>query len=152
MRRSFSAGSKLISKSAAPLIQIKDRVAEMRILRTEQRPTGRVEEPRFPKSGSILYPNGTKQVPLNGIASNLPRVEIDKRDGRMDVYQILMQDHRTVEQLFIKIEQTDDLERREQMFGKLRLALEDHTLVAENLFYPEIDKLKIWSLRRSMNT
>jgi alcohol dehydrogenase len=60
----------------------------------------------------------------------------------MDVYQILMQDHRTVEQLFIDIEQTDDreVERREQLFGKLRVALEDHTVVEENLFYPEIDK------------
>ena len=60
----------------------------------------------------------------------------------MDVYQILMQDHRTVEQMFIEIEQTDDreVERREQLFGKLRVALEAHTVVEENLFYPEIDK------------
>src|ERR1700756_5684365 len=60
----------------------------------------------------------------------------------MDVYQILMQDHRTVEQIFIDIEQTDDreAERREQLFGKLRLALEAHTVVEENLFYPEIEK------------
>jgi len=28
----------------------------------------------------------------------------------MDVYQILMQDHRAVEQIFIEIEQTDDRE------------------------------------------
>ena len=60
----------------------------------------------------------------------------------MDVYQILMQDHRTVEQMFIEIEQTDDreVERRQRLFGKLRTALEGHTLVEENLFYPEIDK------------
>ena len=60
----------------------------------------------------------------------------------MDVYQILMQDHRTVEQIFIEIEQTDDreVERREQLFGKLRVALEAHTVVEENIFYPEIDK------------
>jgi iron-sulfur cluster repair protein YtfE (RIC family) len=60
----------------------------------------------------------------------------------MDVYQILMQDHRTVEQIFIEIEQTDDreVERREQLFGKLRTSLEAHTVVEENLFYPEIDK------------
>jgi hypothetical protein len=60
----------------------------------------------------------------------------------MNVYQILMRDHRTVEQIFIEIEQTDDreIERREQLFGKLRVALEDHTLVEENLFYPQIDK------------
>jgi iron-sulfur cluster repair protein YtfE (RIC family) len=60
----------------------------------------------------------------------------------MDLYQILMQDHRTVEQLFIEIEQTDDreVERRERLFEKLRVALEAHTVVEENLFYPEIEK------------
>src|SRR3954449_8993560 len=60
----------------------------------------------------------------------------------MDVYQILMQDHRTIKQIFNEIEQTDDreVERREQLFGILRAALEDHTVVEENLFYPEMEK------------
>jgi iron-sulfur cluster repair protein YtfE (RIC family) len=60
----------------------------------------------------------------------------------MDVYQILMQDHRTVEQIFIEIEQTNnrEVERREQLFGKLRVTLEAHTVVEEKIFYPEIDK------------
>jgi iron-sulfur cluster repair protein YtfE (RIC family) len=60
----------------------------------------------------------------------------------MDVYQILMQDHSAVERIFTQIEQTDDraVKRRERLFGKLRVALEDHTVLEENLFYPEIDK------------
>jgi hemerythrin superfamily protein len=60
----------------------------------------------------------------------------------MDVYQILMQDHSAVERIFTQIEQTDDrgIKRRERLFRKLRIALEDHTVVEENLLYPEIDK------------
>jgi iron-sulfur cluster repair protein YtfE (RIC family) len=61
----------------------------------------------------------------------------------MDVYQILMQDHRIVEELFSEIEKSDDreVERREQLFAKLRKELEDHSLVEENIFYPWIEKL-----------
>ena len=73
----------------------------------------------------------------------------------MDVYQILMQDHRIVEQIFVELQQADDreVERRGQLFGKLRAALEEHTVVEENLFYPEIDKYAaIKELMRSMNT
>ena len=60
----------------------------------------------------------------------------------MDLYQILMQDHRTIKEIFIEIEQTDDreVERREQLCEKLRTALEGHTVIEETLFYPEIDK------------
>ena len=75
----------------------------------------------------------------------------------MDVYQILMQDHRTVEQIFIEIEQTDDreVERREQLFGKLRVALEDHTVVEENYFTRRLINIRLlrnWSLKRMTNT
>jgi iron-sulfur cluster repair protein YtfE (RIC family) len=60
----------------------------------------------------------------------------------MDVYQILMQDHRTVEQLFVEIEATgaSEVEHRDVLFRKLRKAIEDHTVTEETLFYPEIDK------------
>src|ERR1700745_3007959 len=60
----------------------------------------------------------------------------------MDVYQMLMQDHCIVEQIFVEVQQTDDreVERREQLFEKLRAALEEHTVVEENVFYPKIDK------------
>ena len=60
----------------------------------------------------------------------------------MDVYQILMQDHRTVEQIFVEIEATADseVERRELLFRKLRKVVEGHTVVEENILYPEIEK------------
>jgi hemerythrin superfamily protein len=61
----------------------------------------------------------------------------------MDVYQVLMQDHRIVDELFKEIEKSDDREvtRREQLFARLRKELEDHTLIEENIFYPWIEKL-----------
>jgi Hemerythrin HHE cation binding domain len=56
----------------------------------------------------------------------------------MDVYQILMQDHRSIKEIFIEIEQTDDreVERRQQLCEKLQAALEGHTVVEETLFLP----------------
>ena len=61
----------------------------------------------------------------------------------MDVYQVLMQDHRIVEELFSEIEKSDDreVERREQLFARLRKEFEDHSVVEENIFYPSIEKL-----------
>jgi hemerythrin superfamily protein len=60
----------------------------------------------------------------------------------MDVYQILMQDHRVVEELFSEIEKTDDreVEPREQLFARLRKELEDHSVAEENVLYPWIEK------------
>jgi iron-sulfur cluster repair protein YtfE (RIC family) len=61
----------------------------------------------------------------------------------MDVYQILMQDHRLTEQIFADLESTTtaELERRERLFEILRKGLEDHSVVEEEIFYPEIYKL-----------
>ena len=60
----------------------------------------------------------------------------------MDAYQILMKDHRKVEDLFEQIEQTEDRARgdRQQLFQKLREELELHTEVEERLVYPEMKK------------
>jgi hemerythrin superfamily protein len=61
----------------------------------------------------------------------------------MDVYQVLMQDHRRVERLFDEIENTNDrkVERRAQLFATLRNELEEHSIVEEKIFYPWIEKL-----------
>jgi hemerythrin superfamily protein len=54
----------------------------------------------------------------------------------MDVYQVLMKDHRIADELFREIEKSDDREvkGRAQLFGRLRKELEDHTLIEENNF------------------
>ena len=61
----------------------------------------------------------------------------------MDLYQILMRDHRLTEQIFSEIEKTTatEVRRREQLFDNLRKGLEAHGVVEENIFYPEIEKL-----------
>jgi hypothetical protein len=55
----------------------------------------------------------------------------------MDVYQVPV----LVEQLFVEIEATGDREvqQREVLFKKLRKAIEDHTVIEETVFYPEIE-------------
>ena len=60
----------------------------------------------------------------------------------MDVYEILMRDHRLTEQIFSDIEKTTTAEvrRREQLFDDLRKGLEAHSVVEENIFYPEIEE------------
>jgi hemerythrin superfamily protein len=61
----------------------------------------------------------------------------------MDVYQVLMQDHRLTEQIFDDIAKTtvSEIERREHLFENLRKGLEAHALIEEEIFYPEIEKL-----------
>jgi hemerythrin superfamily protein len=61
----------------------------------------------------------------------------------MDLYQILMQDHRLTDQIFSDIEKTTaaEVRRREQLFADLRKGLEAHNVVEENIFYPEIERL-----------
>jgi iron-sulfur cluster repair protein YtfE (RIC family) len=60
----------------------------------------------------------------------------------MDVYQILLQDHQTIRQIFVEINRanTSEVERREQLFRTLRNELEAHEILEETVFYPEIDK------------
>ena len=61
----------------------------------------------------------------------------------MNLYQILMQDHRLTDQIFSDIEKTTaaEVRRREQLFADLRKGLEAHNVVEENIFYPEIESL-----------
>lgn len=65
-----------------------------------------------------------------------------RRADQMDVYQILMQDHRLTEQIFSDLEKTtaEEIEPRDQLFEKLRKGLEDHNVIEEEIFYPEIEK------------
>ena len=63
----------------------------------------------------------------------------------MDVYQTLLQDHRTIQKIFDEIERSNvsEVEHREQLFGNLREELETHVILEEIIFYPEIDKFPI---------
>jgi hemerythrin superfamily protein len=58
----------------------------------------------------------------------------------MDVYQILIQDHRTIAKMFKEIAGTSnkDAERRKQLFCDLWIVLEDHEINEENDFLPAL--------------
>lgn len=60
----------------------------------------------------------------------------------MDLYQMLIQDHRTVDELFEKIEKSGEnaVKTRQQLFEKLRHALETHTQIEEQIVYPDFKK------------
>ncbi|HJU17701.1 MAG TPA: hemerythrin domain-containing protein [Stellaceae bacterium] len=60
----------------------------------------------------------------------------------MDLYQMLIQDHREVDSLFEKIEKSGKgaSKTREQLFDKLRQELELHTQVEERIVYPDFKK------------
>jgi hemerythrin-like domain-containing protein len=58
----------------------------------------------------------------------------------MDVYQILIQDHRTIAEMFKEIAGTSnkEAERRKQLFCDLWIVLEDHEINEENDFLPAL--------------
>jgi iron-sulfur cluster repair protein YtfE (RIC family) len=60
----------------------------------------------------------------------------------MDLYQMLIQDHRTVDDLFEKIEKSGERasKTRQQLFDKLRQELELHTQVEERIVYPDFKR------------
>lgn len=60
----------------------------------------------------------------------------------MDLYQMLIKDHRTVDELFEKIEKSGESanKTRQQLFEKLRQELELHTQVEEKIVYPDFQK------------
>ena len=62
----------------------------------------------------------------------------------MEAFELLSNDHRSVEKLFAQIEKTDNrgANDREQLFQKLRQELELHTQMEEKIFYPEMKKHK----------
>lgn len=60
----------------------------------------------------------------------------------MDLYDILMKDHRTVEDIFEKIDNSGKraFKTRQQLFDKLRMELELHTRLEERIVYPDFKK------------
>lgn len=60
----------------------------------------------------------------------------------MDLYQMLIKDHREVDDLFEKIEKSGEkaYKTKQQLFDKLRQELELHTQVEERIVYPDFQK------------
>src|SRR5271170_6388803 len=73
--------------------------------------------------------------------NRFPARDIERGD-QMDVYQILLQDHHTIQKIFLEINRANitEVRRREQLFRTLQNELEAHEILDETVFYPEIDK------------
>jgi hemerythrin superfamily protein len=71
----------------------------------------------------------------------------------MNVYQILIQDHRTIAKMFAEIAGTDNIEteRRKKLFSDLWTALEDHEITEENDFLPELIEASSFSAEAGKN-
>src|SRR5262249_3812027 len=61
--------------------------------------------------------------------------------GDMDVFEELVRDHRIIEQHFVEIEQTTEVECRERLFRELRARFEAHEVFEEETLYPEMEQL-----------
>jgi Hemerythrin HHE cation binding domain len=59
----------------------------------------------------------------------------------MDPVKLLMKQHREVEALFKKIEQTEKANERKELMGQIKQKLELHTMIEEDIFYPAIREL-----------
>ena len=72
----------------------------------------------------------------------------------MDVYQILIQDHRTIAKMFEEISGTSnkDPERRKQLFSDPWTALEDHETTEEDDFLPVLVEASSFSSDAGVTT
>src|SRR3977135_677240 len=60
------------------------------------------------------------------------------RRGKMNVFELLKEDHKKVSQIFEKLEPTTEqaVKTRDELFAKLKNELEIHTRIEETIFYP----------------
>jgi hemerythrin superfamily protein len=72
----------------------------------------------------------------------------------MDVYRILIQDHRAIEKMFDEIALTSGMEpdRRRQLFSSLAGNLEDHEIIEENEFFTSLIETSSFSSAPSKQT
>jgi hypothetical protein len=59
----------------------------------------------------------------------------------MDPIQLLKKQHREVEGFFKKVEKTEAADERRQLMEQIRSALELHTRIEEEIFYPAVRSL-----------
>jgi hemerythrin superfamily protein len=58
----------------------------------------------------------------------------------MNIIDLLKEDHRKVEDLFAKVEETESEKQHLQLFEKIKTELETHTQIEETLFYPALEE------------
>jgi len=55
-----------------------------------------------------------------------------------DALQMLKEDHRRVQEIFKRFEQTDDLQEKKQLVDQALMELDIHTTIEEEIFYPAV--------------
>ena len=58
----------------------------------------------------------------------------------MDALELLKTDHKTVKELFKKIEASKSAKQQKQLFEEIKMELETHTHIEETVFYPAVAK------------
>jgi hemerythrin superfamily protein len=58
----------------------------------------------------------------------------------MDALELLKTDHKTVKELFKKIEASKSAKQQKQLFEEIKTELETHTHIEETVFYPAVAK------------
>ena len=58
----------------------------------------------------------------------------------MDALELLKTDHKTVKDLFKKIEASKNDKQQKQLFEEIKTELETHTYIEETVFYPAVAK------------
>jgi hemerythrin superfamily protein len=58
----------------------------------------------------------------------------------MDALEVLKTDHKTVKDLFKKIESSKNAKQQKQLFGEIKTELETHAHIEEAVFYPAVAK------------
>ncbi len=58
----------------------------------------------------------------------------------MDALELLKTDHKTVKELFKKIEASKNAKQQKQLFEEIKTELETHTHIEETVFYPAVAK------------
>ena len=60
----------------------------------------------------------------------------------MDAIALLKKQHKEVKGLFKKIEKTENARQRRQLMDEITTALEGHTTIEEEMFYPAVKELE----------
>lgn len=69
----------------------------------------------------------------------------------MNAIDLLKKQHKEVKALFKKIEKTEDGRQRRQLLDQIVTALEGHTTIEEEMFYPAVRELEIKKAREMVN-
>lgn len=94
--------------------------------------------------GALVAPSAALDLEalVDGEPAEVPgSVLAEARDAggdRMNATVLLKQQHKQVKDLFKKVEQTEDARERRSLMDQIKQALEAHTKIEEELFYPAV--------------